>query len=109
MKYFLLCFALFFGVLGVFHNVEKNLERAHSEYQQRLDSLSRRKREYGAGNVTNKLNSDSSSISKSPTMRKLQFFQSGNAVQMPHVESFQQVGCFYAVFRGVPNMNATIF
>ena len=75
--------------------MEKNLERAHSEYQQRLDSLSRRKREYGAGNVTNKLNSDSSS--KSPTMRKLQFFQSGNAVQMPHVESFQQVGRFNAV------------
>ena len=71
--------------------MEKNLERAHSEYQQRLDSLSRRKREYGAGNVTNKLNSDSSST-KSPTMRKLQFFQTGNAVRMPQVESFQQVG-----------------
>ena len=92
MKYFLLCFALFFGVLGVFHNVEKNLEKAHSEYQQRLDSLSRRKREYGAGNVTNKLNSDSSS--KSPTMRKLQFFQSGNAIRMPQVETFQQVSRF---------------
>ena len=88
IKYFVLCIALFAGVLSVFHSVEQSLEKgnfiknrtdrlhilfykwnkAHEEYQSRLLILSERKRRYGhqTGNLSTNFDLNSKS-----TMRKL--------------------------------------